>query len=152
MNLEEYFDRYGVNLDELALAAIRRAEMLDPVRVEELLRRLRPEGPSGGRSASQDNLLNLMEEARENLELARRLRNSVTGQGGELLGTVSEVSKVIMAADKAVDACSKRWSVVYNITTMQTLEDTVRDVMSEMDEDTSERFLAMLEDRLKGIR
>lgn len=139
-------------MDELALALMHRIEYLDPVRKEELLRRLQPEGPSGGRSASQDNLLNLMEEARENLELARRLRNSVTGQGGELLGTVSEVSKVIMAADKAVDACSKRWQTVFNVTTLQAVEESVKTVLEELDPTVSERFLELLEDRLKGIR
>lgn len=148
MNLEDYFDRYGIDVDGCAVAVLQHREHLDPVRRAELMRALNPDD----KSAAQNNLLNLMDEARENLDLARKLRNSVTGRGGELLGTVSEVSKVIMAADKAVDACSKRWQTVYSVTTMQAVEDCVKEVLSEMNEEASERFLAMLEERLKNIR
>lgn len=148
MTFEEYIDRFGMDMDELAVALMRRVEYLDPVRKEEILRALQPEG----RSASQDNLLNLMEEARENLELARRLRNSVTGQGGQLLGTVSEVSKVIMAADKALESASKRFQAIFSITTFRAVEECVCEVLAEMDQDTADRFLATLEERLKGIR
>ena len=148
MTLFEYFDRYGIDLDDCAVAIMRHRDQLDPVRKAELLRVLQPEE----KSASQNNLLNLMDEARENLELARKLRNSVTGADGSLMGNVSEISKVIMAADRAVDACSKRWQTVYSVTTMQAVEDAVKTVMSEMDEDSSERFLALLESRLKNIR
>ena len=149
MTLEEYFDRYGVNLDELALAVIRRAEMLDPVRVDELLRRLRPDGE---KSAAQSNLLNLVDEAQENLTLARKLRNSVTGQGGELLGTVSEISKTLMAVDKCLDGASKRFSTIYSIHSMQALEDSVKEVLQELDQDAYERFMNLFEDKLKSVR
>ena len=146
--MDEYFERFGVQVDDCAVAIMRHREQLDPVRKAELLRVLQPEE----KSASQNNLLNLMDEARENLELARKLRNSVTGAGGELMGTVTEVSKVIMAADKAVDACSKRWQAAYNVTTMMAVEESVKEVMEGMDEEMSERFLSRLESRLKSIR
>lgn len=148
MTLEEYLDRFGANLDELAIALMHRANSLDPVRVRELLRVLQPEG----KTAPQNNLLNLIDEARENLELARKLRDSVTGAGGELLGNVSEVSKVIMAVDRALESASKRFQAIYSVTSLQAVEECVKDTLAEMDEEASERFMARLESRLKSIR
>lgn len=148
MTLEEYVDRYGVNVDELAILLLRKVEYLDDLRKQELVRTLQPEG----KSAAQTQLLNLMDEASENLELARRLRDAVTTKEGTLMGTVGETAKVIMAADKAVDSAAKRWQTVYNVSTMQAVEECVKEVLEDMDQDAADRFLTLLEERLKSIR
>jgi hypothetical protein len=148
MNLEDYFDRYGIDVDGCAVAILQHREHLDPVRRSELMRALNPDD----KSAAQSNLLNLVGEAQENLELARKLRNSITGAGGQLLGTVSEVSKTLMAVDKCLDGASKRFSTIYSIHSMQALEDSVKEVLQELDNDTYERFMTLLEDKLRNVR
>jgi hypothetical protein len=148
MTLEEYIDRYGINLDELCSSLLQRVEYLDPNKKQVLFEVLNPEG----KSAAQSNLLNLVSEAQENLALAKKLRESVVGVDGQILGTVGDVTKTLMAVDKCLDGASKRFSTIYSIHSMQALEDAVKEAMKEMDQPLYEKFIATMEGKLRAVR
>ena len=148
MTLEQYFDRYGANMAELVEALVERAENLSTEQCQQLAQIFQ----SDSKSAAQSNLLNLVEEAQQNLTLAKKLRESIMSKNGEILGTVGDVTKTLMAVDKCLDGASKRFSTIYSIHSMQALEDSVKETLQEMDQDTYERFMALFEDKLKDVR
>ena len=148
MTLEQYFDRYGANMAELVEALVERAENLSTEQCQQLAQIFQ----SDSKSAAQSNLLNLVEEAQQNLTLAKKLRESIMSKNGEILGTVGDVTKTLMAVDKCLDGASKRFSTIYSIHSMQALEDSVKETLQEMDQDTYERIMALFEDKLKDVR
>lgn len=148
MNIEEYIETYGLDMDELSLALMRRLEHLDDVRRNELIARLTPES---AKSAAHTNMLNLIDQAKENLDLARKLRESVV-DGDRILGTVGDVQKALLAADRCLETSAKRFSAIYSIASQQALEEAVTEVMADMNQDTYEKFMMTLEDKLKNIR
>ena len=147
MNLEDYIDRYGIDMDELALCLLRRIEHLDDVRKQELVRVLVPEA----KSAVQENMLDLVEEAAQNLRAAKALRESVV-DSGQILGTVQDVQRALLAADRCLETSSKRFQDVYNVTSQLAIETAVKETMEEMPEDIYQKFIERLESRLKHIR
>lgn len=148
MTLEEYADRYGVNMDELAHFLCRRLEYVDSHHKDELLKALQPDTSS----AAHSNMLNLVEEAAANMAVAKKLRESVIGKEGTILGTVGDVQKALLAADRCVETSAKRFAAIYSIASQQALEEAVTETMSGMDEDTYKVFITKLEEKLKGIR
>lgn len=147
MTFDEYADKYGVNIDELAGFLYRKLEYLSQDRRKELLDALAPDG----KSAAHINMLNLVEEASANLEVAKKLRESVIGKEG-IIGTVGDVQRALMAADRCLETSAKRFATIYSIASQQALEESVTEAMQEMDQPTYEKFMALLEDKLKGIR
>ena len=147
MTLEQYIDTHGLDMDELSLCLLRRLEYLDEVRRQEFVRALAPEA----KSAAQDNMLNLVEEASANLAVARKLRESVVGNG-DIIGTVGDVQKALLAADRCLETSAKRFQDIYNITSQVAIETAVRDTMEEMPDDIYQKFMASLESKLKHVR
>lgn len=147
MTLEEYIDTYGIDVNDLAVCLMRRLSYLDDVRKEELKRQLLPDG----RSAAHAHMLNLVTEASANIEVAKKLRESVI-DNGKILGTVGDVQKALLASDRCLETSAKRFSAIYSIASQQALEEAVTETMSEMDDETYRRFVTLLEDNLKTIR
>lgn len=148
LTLQDYFDRHGVDVDQLAATLLQYSKHLTYERRAELIRALQPEE----KSAAQVNLINLAEEARKNLELARNLRDSMMGPRGSLNATPAEVSRALQAVDRVLDGASKRFSALYNQSTMQALEEAVKEAFVDLDQDTYEKFMTILEDKLRTIR
>lgn len=148
MTLEEYADKYGVNMDDLADFISRRLEYVDEYRKEQLLKALQP----SCKSAAHANMLNLVEEASANMEVAKKLRESVIGKEGTILGTVGDVQKALLAADRCLETSAKRFAAIYSIASQQALEEAVTETVSEMDSVTYQNFIEKLENKLKTIR
>jgi hypothetical protein len=147
MTLEQYIDTYGLDMDELALCLLRRIGHLDDIRRQELVRALVPEA----KSAAQENMLNLVEEASQNLRAAKALRESVV-DGGQIVGSVQDVQRALLAADRCLETSSKRFQDVYNVTSQLAIETAVKETMEEMPEEVYQRFIDRLESKLKHIR
>lgn len=148
MTLEEYADKYGVNMDDLADFLSRRLEYVDDYRKEQLLKALRPDE----KSAAHSNMLNLVEEASANMEVAKRLRESVIGKEGTILGTVGDVQKALLAADRCLETSAKRFAAIYSVASQQALEEAVTETIAGMDPVTYQIFIEKLESKLKTIR
>ena len=149
MNFEEYIERYGIDVNEVAKALLSRIDSLDNFSRNSLYQEL---APGDGKSASQTNLLNLVDEAQENLALARKLRDSILGPQGELLGTVGDVTKTLMAVDKCLDGAAKRFQTIYSVHSQQAVEECVKETLQEMSQEQYERFMWLLEDKLRSVR
>jgi hypothetical protein len=148
MTLEEYADKYGVNMDDLADFLSRRLEYVDGYRKEQLLKALQPDE----KSAAHSNMLNLVEEASANMEVARKLRESVIGKEGTILGTVGDVQKALLAADRCLETSAKRFAAIYSVASQQALEEAVTETIAGMDPVTYQNFIEKLESKLKTIR
>jgi hypothetical protein len=149
MDFEEYIERYGIDVNEVAKALLSRIDSLDNFSRNALYQEL---APGDGKSASQTNLLNLVDEAQENLALARKLRDSIIGKQGELLGTVGDVTKTLMAVDKCLDGAAKRFQTIYSVHSQQAVEECVKETLQEMSQEQYERFMWLLEDKLRAVR
>lgn len=152
MDLDEYIDRYGVNADDLALQLLRRVHLLDEFRRNELREVLGVMPAPAPENIRRAGFADLVGEASENLRLARKLRDSVTDHTGQIRASVSEVQKALAAADKALDTASKRWQDIYNTSTFIALEDSVKEVLQEVDEAIFKEFVGLLETRLAALR
>lgn len=160
MDLETYFDRFGLDVDELAVALMRRLEYLDDIRKRELFVLLQDHVKLEGQAETVGEklreapltMLTLVEEASANLNVAKKLRESVIGRDGAIIGSIAEVQKALQASDRCLDTASKRWTDIYNSSTSQALEEAVKDVIRNLSEEAYIDFMANLEEKLSAIR
>lgn len=167
MTLESYFDRYGVDVDELAVALMRRLEHLEDERRRELLALLRgqEEGrqlveqartvAKGKQAKEQEeplSMLVLVDEASANLQMAKKLRESVVNSDGSFIGTVADVQRAIQASDRCLQTASKRWTDIYNVSTAMALEEAVKEAIRALGDEVYQAFMEDLEGRLEAIR
>lgn len=97
--------------------------------------------------------MNLMAEAEENLRLAKVLRDTAFHpDDGSIMSSIGDASKTLLAIDKLIDSASKRFQVIYNQATQAAMEDAVKEILRDMEQDTYEQFISLLEERLSGIQ
>lgn len=147
MTLSDYISRYGASADALALELLRRMQGLSPAMRAEVERYF-------SRPAEQKTLemSDLLHDAAENLSVARRMRDSLISAEGQLLGTPAELQKALAAADKALQTAVNRYKELYNVTSYRAIEETVKQVIAELPEETADDFLRRLEEALEEVR
>lgn len=97
--------------------------------------------------------MNLMAEAEENLRLAKVLRDTAFHpDDGSIMSSIGDASKTLLAIDKLIDSASKRFQIIYNQATQAAMEDAVKEILRDMEQDTYEQFISLLEERLSGIQ
>lgn len=149
MTVDDYIDRYGFNAGEWVRAVIHRAYLLTDLQKAELVLAVGEDSASAVKKSSMD----LVDEAAENMRLAKQLRDTVIDPAtGSILSSVSDASKTLLAIDKLIDTASKRFQLLYNQSTMAALEEAVKETLRDMDKDQHARFLTLLESKLRTIR
>lgn len=160
MDLETYFDRFGLDVDELAVALMRRLEYLDDIRKRELFVLLQDHVKLEGQAetvkqkldSNPMTMLTLVEEASANLNVAKKLRESVVNSKGDIIGSITDVQKALQASDRCLDTASKRWTDIYNTSTAIALEEAVKETIRGLSEEAYIDFIADLEEKLAEIR
>ena len=147
MTLSDYISRYGASADALALELLRRMQGLSPAMRAEVERYFAK--PVEQKTLDMSDLL---QDAAENLSVARRMRDSLIGADGKMLGTPAEMQKALAASDKALQTAVNRYKELYSVSSYRAVEETVKQVLAELPEDQAEDFLRRLEDALEEIR
>ena len=149
MTVDDYIDRFGFNAGEWVRAVIHRAYLLTDLQKAELVLAVGEDSASAVKKSSLD----LVDEAAENMRLAKQLRDTVIDPAtGSILASVSDASKTLLAIDKLIDTASKRFQLLYNQSTQAAMEEAVKETLSDMDKDLQARFLNLLESKLRTIR
>jgi hypothetical protein len=150
--LRDYIERYGLDVEELAVEVTQRLHQVSPQRREALRQALASDPRLPPPQGETTNFADLVVEASKNLQLAQKLREAVMDSTGRITASVSEVQRALAAADRALDTAAKRWQDLYNTSTAIALEEAVKSTIQTLSDEAYAQFMEDLELRLSQVR